>query len=107
VLRSTALIHVEVETAPIIGAAQKLFADVERSLLDAGFVLLATDQHQDVLQFNALFIRADAARAKMAEIARQVQYERLRRKVTRTVVHFMPLRLRLALGRRLYETRCQ
>jgi FkbM family methyltransferase len=107
VLRSTPLIHVEVETAPAIGVAQKLFVDVERSLLEAGFVLLATDQQPDVLQFNALFIAAQASRDKMAEIVRQAHYERLRRNVTRTIVRFMPLRLRLALGRRLYETRCR
>jgi len=106
-LQSTRLIHVEVETKPCIGAGQKLFADVEKALLDAGFVLLATDQHPDVLQFNALFISVEPSRAKMAEIVRQVHYERLRRRVTRTIVHFMPHRLRLALGRRLYETRCQ
>jgi FkbM family methyltransferase len=107
VLRSTAMIHVEVETAPIIGAAQKLFADVEQALLEAGFVLLATDQQRDALQFNALFVSGTASRAKLAEIARQAHYERLRRRVTRTIVHFMPMRLRLALGRRLFETRCQ
>jgi FkbM family methyltransferase len=107
VLRSTSMIHVEVETAPAIGAAQKLFADVERMLVEAGFMLLATDQQPDVLQFNALFINAASSRAKMAEIGRQAHYERLRRKVTRTIVHFMPLRLRLALGNRPFETRCQ
>lgn len=107
VLRSTAMIHVEVETAPVIGAAQKVFADVEQALRDAGFVLLATDQQPDVLQFNALFVSDAASRAKLAEIARLAHYERLRRRVTRKLVHFMPLRLRLALGRRLFETRCQ
>lgn len=107
VLSSTAMIHVEVETAPIIGTAQKVFADVERALLEAGFVLLATDQQPDVLQFNALFVSAAASRAKLAEVARQAHYERLRRRVTRTIVHFMPMRVRLALGRRLFETRCQ
>jgi FkbM family methyltransferase len=106
VLRTTPMIHVEVETEPVIGAAQKLFSDVERALLDSGFVLLATDQRPDVLQFNALFIRPVASRAKMAEILRLANYERLRRKVTRLIVRFMPGRLRRALGRRLVERRC-
>jgi FkbM family methyltransferase len=107
VLRATRMVHVEVETQPIIGAQQKLFADVERALLDAGFVLLATDQQPDVLQLNALFISAEASRACTAEIARLAHYEQLRRKVTRTLVRMMPGRLQRALGRRLFETRCQ
>ena len=98
VLGSTRMIHVEVETEPIIGASQKLFSDVERLLRDEGFVLLATDQRSDVLQFNALFIRAEIAREKRAQVARLAHYERLRRKVTRTIVRLMPARLQRALG---------
>lgn len=107
VLRATRMIHVEVETQPIIGKQQRLFADVERALIEAGFVLLATDQRRDVLQLNALFINAESSRASMAEIARLAHYEQLRRKVTRTIVRMMPGRLQRALGRRLFETRCQ
>jgi FkbM family methyltransferase len=106
VLAATRMIHVEVETRPIIAAAQKLFSDVERTLLDRGFVLLATDQRPDVLQFNALFIRPEASQTKTSKILRQARYERLRAKVTRTILRLLPLRVRLALGRRLYETRC-
>jgi FkbM family methyltransferase len=107
VLAATRMIHVEVETQPIIGAAQKLFADVERAALDAGFVLFATDQRRDVLQFNALFINRDSLRAKMAEIARHAHYERLWCSVTRTIVRAMPGRLQRAFSRTLFETRCQ
>ena len=107
VLRSTRIIHVEVETEPIIGSAQKLFADVERTLLDAGFVLLATDQKPDVLQFNALFVSAEASSTKMAEIVRQAHYEQMRRKVTGAIVRLLPMRLKRAFGNRFYQTRCQ
>jgi len=107
VLPATRMIHVEVETQPVIGAAQKLFSGVERTLLDCGFVLLATDQGTDVLQFNALFIRAEASRAKTSEVLRQAMCERLRSKVTRTILRLLPLRVRLAVGCRLYETRGQ
>ena len=107
VLASTRMIHVEVETRPVIGAAQKVFSDVQRALLDFGFVLLATDQRPDVLQFNALFIRVESSRAKMSEILRHAKYERLRTKLTRTLLRWVPLRVRLALGRRLYETRTE
>jgi FkbM family methyltransferase len=106
-LRSTRMIHVEVETQPVIGAAQKLFSDVERMLLEAGFVLLATDQRPDVLQFNALFIRPVCSKAKMAQIARYARYERLRRVATGAIVRFVPLRLRLTLARGVTETRCR
>jgi FkbM family methyltransferase len=96
-------------TKPFCDATHRTagFESCERALLEAGFVLLATDQQPDVLQFNALFVSAAASRAKLAEVARQAHYERLRRRVTRTIVHFMPMRVRLALGRRLFETRCQ
>ena len=107
VLGATRMMHVEVETRPIIGAAQKLFADVEQAALDAGFVLFATDQRRDVLQFNALFINADALRENMAEIARHAQYERLWCTVTRTIVRSMPGRLQRAFSRTLFEPRCQ
>jgi FkbM family methyltransferase len=107
VLASTRMIHVEVETRPAIGAAQKLFSDVERTLLDCGFVLLATDQRPDVLQFNALFMQPEASRAKTSEILRHARYERARTKVTRTIFRLLPLRVRLAFRRRLYETRAE
>jgi FkbM family methyltransferase len=106
VLHSTRMIHVEVETEPFIGASQKVFSDIERTLLDRGFELLATDQRTDVLQFNALFIRPDPSRAKTSEILRQAAYERLRSRVSRTMLRALPLRLRLAFGRGLCETRC-
>jgi FkbM family methyltransferase len=107
VLRSTRMIHVEVETQPVIGVGQKLFPDVERTLWEAGFVLFATDQAPDVLQFNALFLRADFAVEKTAEIVRYAKRERLRRRVSHTIIRLMPGRLRVALGLQLTETRCR
>jgi FkbM family methyltransferase len=107
VLQSTQMIHVEVETQPVIGAAQKVFSDVERMLLDSGFVLLAADQCMDVMQFNALFIRPVSSPATIAQIARHVRYERVRRTFVGAVARFMPLGLRIRLARQLFETRCQ
>jgi FkbM family methyltransferase len=104
---ATRMIHVEVETQPIIGAGQQLFADVERLLLDAGFTLLATDQRPDVLQLNALFVRSADLAAKKAEIFRYARYEAVRRRVTSKLVRLLPMRARVALGRRLFETRCR
>ena len=90
VLQSTRMLHVEVETKPCIGANQKLFADVEKTLIEAGFVLLATDQPQHHLQFNALFIRADVWRTKARQIRWWIGAVRLGHKTLR----FMPGRLR-------------
>jgi FkbM family methyltransferase len=106
VLSSTQLIHVEVETQAIIGANQKLFLDVKCMLVDAGFMLLATDQRLDALQFNAVFVRTDHSQATMARILRYAKQEHVRRHVTRTVVRWLPLGLRRTLARSLYETRC-
>ena len=97
VFQSTRMLHVEVETKPCIGANQKLFADVEKTLIEAGFVLLATDRPQHHLQFNALFIRADHRRAKAGEIRWWTAAVRLRRIVAHTTLRFMPGRLRRRL----------
>jgi len=107
VLAATRILHVEVETKPIINTAQKLFADVERALTDVGFVLFATDQRRDVLQFNALFVRADSLREKATEIRRYAARERVRRTLEHAVLRLIPARLRAYLGLRLTETRCR
>lgn len=51
------LLHVEVETRPIISPDQKLYPEVEALLKELGFVELATDQARSSAQFNALFVR--------------------------------------------------
>jgi FkbM family methyltransferase len=97
VLQSTRMLHVEVETERCIGANQKLFADVERTLAEAGFVLLATDQPQHHVQFNALFIRADLRQSKAMKIRWWITAARLRRLVASTVLRLVPGRLRRVL----------
>jgi FkbM family methyltransferase len=101
ILPSTRMIHVEVETRPVMGADHRLFADVDDTLRDAGFVLFATDQAREALQFNALYLRADVVRAKGDEILRRAERERLRRHFSRSILRLMPRRLRLALGFRI------
>jgi FkbM family methyltransferase len=58
------LLHVEVETAPCIGAQQKLYPQVRALLARLGFAQLATDQPLRSVQFNALFVRAELAQAQ-------------------------------------------
>jgi hypothetical protein len=106
VLRGTRILHVEVETEPFIGANQKLFVDVEKLLREAGFVLLATDQPPGVLQFNALFVRADLLRAHAAEIEQYAARARVQRNLRVGVLQLLPARLRAHSFRlRLSETR--
>jgi FkbM family methyltransferase len=51
------LLHVEVETKPIISPDQKLYPEVKALLDELGFVELATDHARSAGQFNALFVR--------------------------------------------------
>jgi hypothetical protein len=101
VLDRTLLIHVEVETVPCIGAAQRLFPDVHTTLFDAGFELLATDYPVNVPQFNALFVRTDVMKQSANEIRRHVSREQWRRDMKRVVRPLVPARLRRFLVRRL------
>ena len=105
ILRSTSMLHVEVETKPVFGSTQGLFADVERELADAGFIRLATDQPDHLVQFNALFVRMDVFETKASEIMPLVRRERLRRSATHGVTQLLPMRLRLLLGVGVPETR--
>jgi FkbM family methyltransferase len=52
------LLHVEVETAPLISPGQKLHSDVRALLAKFGFVEIGTDQSQRMVQFNALYVRS-------------------------------------------------
>jgi len=101
ILDRTLLIHVEVETVPCIGAAQRLFPDVEKMLHDAGFCLLATDYPVSVPQFNALFVRAEALEQKAAETGWHIACERLHRGTKHAVRPLVPPRLRRFLARGL------
>jgi FkbM family methyltransferase len=53
------LLHVEVETKPLIGADQKLYPEVRALAHRLGFVELARDQPRDCEQFNVLYVRRD------------------------------------------------
>jgi FkbM family methyltransferase len=105
VLGATQMLHVEVETAPCIGESQKLFADVERLLADAGFAAFATDQSRDALQFNVLFIRTDTLRTRAAEISRDAERQRLHTNARRAVARVLPRRVRGLLRFALAQTR--
>lgn len=105
VLARTQLVHVEVETEPCIGAAQRLLPDVERILLDADFVLLATDEPRTSMQLNALFVPAGLVRTKAAEIRWHLTSGQINRRVRRAVVPLLPARLRRLLFRQANAVR--
>jgi len=104
VLARTQILHVEVETVPLIGAKQKLLPDIER-LLDADFALLATDHPRDWSQLNALFVRKDALREHAADIRAHLANERLRHRVKTVVQPLLPRRLRRLLAPRANAVR--
>jgi FkbM family methyltransferase len=105
VLERTQLLHVEVETEPCIGPAQRLLPDVERFLMEAGFVLLATDEPRTSRQLNALFVRSDLLRTNAAEIRWHLMRSRIKRRVRRTVLPLLPTRLRRFVLRRANAVR--
>lgn len=72
------LVHVEVETAPCIGAVQKLYPDVKALLVDLGFTELATDRETSETQFNALFARSDLPSGMRIRIRAWLLHARLR-----------------------------
>jgi FkbM family methyltransferase len=99
VLARTQLLHVEVETKPCIGATQRLLPDVEQMLIEAGFVLLATDEPRTSMQLNALFVPASLLRTKAAKIRWHLKSGQIRRHVRRAVMPILPTRLRRLLFR--------
>jgi FkbM family methyltransferase len=94
ILDRVALIHVEVETEPCIGASQKLLPDVHDLLGANGFRALGIDQAPSSIQFNALYVRGDllAARAPAIAAARCAAFLYLATR--RALLRLMPARLR-------------
>jgi FkbM family methyltransferase len=90
VLERIQLLHVEVETRPLIGAAQKTYADVRRQLENAGFKELATDHASSGKQFNTLFMRATQPQHILLEVRRRLLRARLRRRLSNVVYHLLP-----------------
>jgi FkbM family methyltransferase len=94
VLGRTHVVHVEVETAPCIGAEQKYYRDVVRLLEGAGFRELAADGPRARAQFNALFVRADLPPARRWCVAWRLAVARLRQLAIATLRALCPECLR-------------
>ncbi len=101
VLGKVRLVHVEVETMPCIGAAQKLYPAVAAFLESQGFEQVATDSPIGLLQFNALYVRTGLPRAMRAALWRHTWYQQLRRWVVRGLLAPLPARIRHSIRTRL------
>jgi FkbM family methyltransferase len=84
------LLHVEVETTACIAAAQKLYPEVKRMLLAAGFAELATDQPPHYEQFNALFVRAALPFGQRLRVVWHVAGNALRWLIVRFILRACP-----------------
>lgn len=94
VLDRVALVHVEVETTPCIGAAQKLYPEVAALLRARGFVEIARDSPVHHAQFNALFLRGGLAPAQRAAVWIHRWRQQLRRWMVNILLASFPARLK-------------
>lgn len=94
VLSQVRLLHVEVETAPLIAAGQKTYTDIRARLAARGFVELATDFPATGRQFNSLWINAALPAAMRRAVARRLVQARWRRRLSNLVYHLLPGRVR-------------
>jgi FkbM family methyltransferase len=94
------LMHVEVETKPLIGSDQKLYPEVRVLAQRLGFAELATDEPRDHGQFNVLYVRRDLP----ASVRLSIQTRLLRAGVRRLIV-MVVLRLCPACARRYQAMR--
>lgn len=100
ILARVLLIHVEVETRPLISAAQKTYLEVRELLLESGFTELASDFPLTGGQFNVLYVRLPAAPAERAALELHLARATWRRHATNLVYRFLPGRVRGLLANR-------
>ena len=93
------LVHVEVETTPLIADAQRTYSDVYALLESSGFVEIATDHPVRDSQFNTLWMRAQQSEAVLRAVRRALVRARLRRCATDIVRYLLPGRVRGRLRR--------
>jgi FkbM family methyltransferase len=94
VLARVRLVHVEVETTPCIGAAQKLYPEVAAFLEAQGFVEVASDSPHSHRQFNVLFVRRAMPSGMRAAEWRHKWHLQLRRWLFAGVLALCPPRMR-------------
>jgi FkbM family methyltransferase len=88
------LLHVEMESAPIISSNQKLYPEVKALLDELGFVELATDQAHSTVQFNALFVRRELPTSLRLCVSTWLALFRVRRCIGRVILAICPACMR-------------
>ena len=99
-LAKVQLLHVEVETTPLIADVQRTYSDVYALLESSGFREIATDYPVRGSQFNTLWMREPQPKAVLRAVRRGLLRARLRRCVTNLVYHRLPRRIRAYLAGR-------
>jgi FkbM family methyltransferase len=84
------LLHVEVESKPIISPDQKQYAEVKALLDELGFVELATDRPPGTAQFNALFVRRELPTSLRLYVSAWLALYRARRCIGSVILSVCP-----------------
>lgn len=95
------MLHVEVETSPLIGANQRLYPEVKTLLERLGFAEVATDQARSKAQFNALFVRSDLPAVMRTRVQAWLVRAGLRQLIVAVVRRVCPACLRRYQAMRL------
>ena len=103
ILPAVAILHVEVEAAPLIAPSQKLFEDVNSVLLSEGFVLVATDERRDFAQLDALYVSGQMLGEYRLQIRFWICLFRLRWIIAQRLWRLVPHRVRKFLIRVKYR----
>jgi FkbM family methyltransferase len=97
------LLHVEVESKPLIGSDQKLYPDVKALAQRLGFVELATDQPHECDQFNVLYVRRDLPPGIRLALQTRLLRARMRHLIVRVARWLCPACLRRYQARQLRQ----
>ena len=88
------LLHVEMESKPVISPDQKLHPEVRALLDELGFVELATDQAQSTAQFNALFVRRGLPASVRLHVSAWLALFGVRRRIGAVILAICPACMR-------------
>jgi FkbM family methyltransferase len=84
------LLHVEVETKPLIGSDQRLYSEVRALAQRLGFAELARDQPGDREQFNVLYVRRDLPFGTRLALQTLLLRAGVRQLIVRVIVRVCP-----------------
>jgi FkbM family methyltransferase len=84
------LLHVEVETKPLIGSDQKLYPEVRALAQRLGFAELATDEPRDRDQFNVLYVRRNLPPRVRLALQTRLLRAGVRHLIVKVVVRLCP-----------------